>query len=297
MARFSATDAAFSGFRIVREHPQAVAIWAAALLILQLLGSLALVGPAGQALMQVQAAGPSRDPAQIMAQFHQLAPIYGLFLLAGLVFYPIAYATMDRAVLRPGDDRFGYLRLGADELRQLGLMLLLSLLGAGLYVLVILFIIVAVIVIGVAAHTAPPVAASAFSALVVFALACGFLFVLVRLSLASALTFATGRIDVFGSWALTRGQFWPILGTFLLALILTAIVMLLSYILIFAIVAVAGGGLAAISAVARPDFSSWAAFLSPLRLVYLAATTLVTAFALPLTLAPQAAIYRELTAP
>jgi hypothetical protein len=296
MARFSATDAAFSGFRVVREHPKAVAVWAVALLALQLLTSLALVGPTGQALMQMQAAGPSRDPVQIMAQFHQMAPTYGLLVLITLVFNAVAYATMDRAVLRPEDDRLGYLRLGADELRQLGLTLLLGLLGIGLYILLALFIIVALIVVGVAVHTAPPVAASAVSAIVVVGLVCVFLFVVVRLSLASALTFATGRINVFGSWALTRGQFWPILGTYLLAVILTAVVMLLGYILIFAVVAVAGGGLGAIGALTRPDFSSWAAYLSPLRLVYLLATTLISALALPLTLAPQAAIYRGLTA-
>lgn len=38
----------------------------------------------------------------------------------------------------------------------------------------------------------------------------------VRLSLASPLTFDTRRVRVFGSFALTRGRFWSLLGAYLL---------------------------------------------------------------------------------
>jgi hypothetical protein len=64
----------------------------------------------------------------------------------------------------------------------------------------------------------------------------------VRLSLAPPLTFATGRIDLFGSWALTRGRAGRILGAYALTLALVALVYFLSALVVAAVGAVLAGG-------------------------------------------------------
>lgn len=298
MASFSATDAAFAGFRIVRERPGAVLLWALLLLVVQVGFSLAMVGEGGPAIAQMQALStqPTPDPAQTMALMRQFTPLYSLLFLFALIFYPMMYATIDRAVLRPEEHRFGYLRLGVDELLQLALMVILFFVAVGFEIVFFIVVLITAGVIGVVAHyTAAPVA-GIFGVVAVVGVICGFIYVLVRLSLASAVTFATRDVNPFASWSVTRGHFWAILGTYMLTWIFVLLVGLLSLIVIFAVVAIAGGGLAALGTVLRPDFSSLKAYASPLQLIYYAGSAILSALIWPLLLAPQAAIYKALTA-
>ena len=57
----------------------------------------------------------------------QMMRVAVVVLPVWLAYHSILLAAMCRVVLRPAEDRFGYLRLGSDELRQLGLVVLAGL--------------------------------------------------------------------------------------------------------------------------------------------------------------------------
>jgi hypothetical protein len=268
--------------------------------VLSLGFGLILVNSMGPALTGLTASGGTRNPAQMMAAFHQLGPFYLYAVVFGLIFYPIVFGMMNRAVLRADEVGLAYIRLGADEVRQLGLILLLAVIGTVAYLLVIIAI--AIVAVGVSAMfgmrpgAQPEIGASLGLGLVVavavLAIVGAWVYVWVRLSLASPLTFATRRINVFGSWAMTRGLFWPIFGAYAVAVILALIVSLLTLVISLAISGLAGGGL---SALMHPDTSSMGAWLTPARVVNLVIQSISTALVLPILLTPAPAVYRHLT--
>ncbi len=295
MHGFSISEAAFTGFRIVRERPRAVVFWALIQFAVSLIGGATLVAIAGPDLMRLRALGAAagvKDGGDALALLGRLAPAYGLMFLFVLAFSPLLYAAMNRAVMKPADDRFGYFRLGADEVRQFLLMLLTFAVVLGGYLAVILVALVVTTIVALAAKPAAGLAA----VLIGLAAAGAAIFLAVRLSLASAQTFATGKVNLFGSWALTRGRFWPILGTYVLTGAFAGVVYVLWFVLSFALVAVIGG-MGALAVNLQPDLSSLAAFLSPAALARTVLGAIVTALLWPVLGAPPAVIYQRLGPP
>jgi hypothetical protein len=280
MEQFSISDAAFAGFRFVRENPKTVAIWAGLSLAVSAVGGLAMVSLAGPAMTQFMALsqGGSKDPAAALALMGQLAPFYGVMMLFSFVFYAVLYAMMSRAVLRPQDEGFAYLRLGRDEVRQFLLFLLAVLIGTAAYVAFILV----VVIVGVAAGMMLGLTALS-----------GWIYVWVRLSLASPLTFDRGRVDLFGSWKLTRGRFWPLFGCYLLVVVLVVVVLILIMV-IGAAAAMVMGGLDGLGQLFRPDMSSVAAYFTPLRALILMVGAIASALFWPVLLMPAAEIYARI---
>jgi hypothetical protein len=293
MNEFSIQDAAFTGFRVVRQHPKALAAWAAYALVLSVVFSVIFVATMGRdvaSLAPIPGEGP-RPPAEVFAALGRLAPGYLLFMMVGVVSNSILGAAMIRAVLRPGEDRFGFLRLGGDELRQLGLGLLTFLLFLGVYIACVIVAALAEAVVAIAGQTT--VLAGAVLVLLVIGILALMIFLAVRLSLAPAITFESGRINLFGSWALSRGRFWRLFATYLLAFALIVVVGLLSQLLILAIGALAGGNPLAPASAA--DFASPASYFTPARLVQTILGAGVSALIWPVAFTPPTAIYRRLT--
>ena len=205
MANLSSTDMAFEGIRLARERPHAILIWAALIFVVTLLGAAALIGIAGEAMGELSELQGQRepDPQEALRLLGALGPAMLVFLPLILVLYGVLYAAVNRAVLRPEEARGTALKLGGEELRQALVILLFWLVL--LFAYVVLTVVVALI--AAAAGAANP-AAGGLLAFVGIGLALVLmLFLAVRLSLASPLTFDEGRVRVLQSWHLTRGRF------------------------------------------------------------------------------------------
>lgn len=218
---FNAADCAMEGLRVVRKHPGAFALWCVSYLIFLVVLLVVLFAAMASVLLQALTFQAGSDPAGVEEFFQKNWP---LFLAAFALILPVAFVwsammacAIYRIVLRPDDNKgFGYMRLGADEFRLMGLYLLTFLLGlvaaagvAGLFVGVVMALgqggwtVLACMILGLA-------------------LFCLYVLVVVRLSLCAPQTFAERRINLFGSWTLTRTHFWELLGMYLLVFLLLA---------------------------------------------------------------------------
>jgi hypothetical protein len=298
MSRFSASQMAMTGFRVVRENPAAVVVWA----LLQGVGVFAtlgtVVGLVGGPFAELQALSrdpnATPDPQRVMAILAQLAPVMLLAVLLAVVAGAVVTTAMNRVVLRPQDKAFAFLRLGGDELRQMLLNLMVMFTVAGGYIALLIAIVVLAITIGLLYRAAPVVGFLLGGAGGIGGIG-AVVYVAVRLSLASARTFVTGRVDLFGSWDVTRGHFWPILGTYVLAAFLMLVVVSMGNAVIFCIAAVTTGLGPTADVMIHPDYASVARYFTPSAYVYLGLNAVVSAVSLPITATPAAAIYAALT--
>jgi len=296
VAEFSASDAAFSGFRVVAERPWAVGIWGALQFVVTLAFNLFIAVSAGVAsakLTQLSLQPPARDPSAALGLFQQVAPSYLVIFAAWLVFSAVLYAAMNRAIFRPRESAFGYLRLASDELKQLGLFALIA--GLGLAAYLAFGLAAMVLIVFIALIVGDGVALALGVALLLPVFLCGLTYFAVRLSLASPMTFMTGRIDVRAAWAMTRGRFWPLLGTYALAYFLSGVVVVLTVAISFAVVSIVGGGADAFWATLHSDMSTVAKVITPTSLAYFAVASIGRALIWPVTMTPPATIYRALS--
>jgi hypothetical protein len=280
MTGFSITSAALTGFRIVRERPKAVLVWALGSLVANFVLMYAL-GPLLAKLRNL----PSdvlQDPAKLSALLAPHGDAIGLVIVVSLAINAILNAAMNRAVLRPTDHGFGYVRVGLDEARQLGLILL---------VLVIAYLISLPASILIALSGASRDAATVTVIIGGIGL---WIYLGARISLASALTFDRNRIDIVAAWRLSRGHVWPMLAVYALSLLMSLIVFLLTLAVVNAGTAVAAGGLTGLARIEDTIPLTLAAYLEPGRIVYLVLNSLATALVWPIWMTPPAEIYLRL---
>ena len=302
--RFSSSEAAFTGLRLLTREPRTWLIWAALCLAFSLMVGVLLVTTAGPAMMQMMAMQQTRpvDPTASLALMGRLAPFYGLTMVVSLVFYAVAFAAVNRAVLRPAPSGFAHLALGGDELRQFIVLILLGLVLLGVYIAALIVgavVGIALVFAATAAHVSG-VAAGGLGALLFVAVAFGvlgtLLFVMTRLSMTSPLALDTGRIDLGASWRMTRGRFWALFGAYLLAW-LVSVVILIGVGVVFAVLAVTmGGGLKTAGFMFRPDMSSLQAYFGPLQLGWMIANAALAPVLFALSLGAPAGAYAQLRA-
>jgi hypothetical protein len=193
-------------FKLVKDKPVAVLVWGLLYMASVVLMSLVM----GRSFGAMAAA--DKDPAAAMAA---MSAMMGPILLAEfgmMVLFIVLFTATQRAVLRPEQSGFFYMRLGMDELKMFALaFVLLILLYVGLLLLGILF----AIVIGGAALAAGPDAAAVPMLIMFFLLIAAVIWFEVRVSLMFPLTLITGNIAIGEGWRLARGRFWTLLGGYL----------------------------------------------------------------------------------
>lgn len=248
-------------FGLVRERFVAVAIWTA----IYFAGNIAMMLSVGSLFGVANNPGAVGDPSAMIAALVPVYLISFIMLLIGLVLYAAAM----RAVLRPAAGSVGYVRLGMDELRLLGLLVLF---GIGGMILMVGFTILAGL-IGFGAGAGRQsggvaVIVTLLLSLVVFA---AMLFLIVRFSLAFPLTLHRQKIVIGEAWRLSRGRFWTLFGaalviTLLITVLNTAVSLVTMGGYLFDVMAAAGNP----EATARTVEAQTQAFgqLSPMTILY-----------------------------
>lgn len=230
---FSATDAAFEGFRLVRRNPLALVAWTLLYAVLTLAALFSLSGVIGrleawsvQAEEMESVAEPSLEQVTaLMSSFAGIMSGVAWLLPISLVLGAMLSAAVARGVLHPSKDRFGYLRLGMDEVRVLAVTFVLGL----LMTLIAGAAFVGVGVLIAIGQTASGGGVAAIAGVVgVLAAICLMIWLAVRLCLAVPITVAERRFAFFDSFRLTKGRFWPLFGMAVLALVMVLLVQLLS---------------------------------------------------------------------
>ena len=231
MKGFSASEAALEGFRLTRERPGTIAAWSVIYAVSMVaIGQIMLSSLGAEALQIARKGRFSPEDAEVIAtKLANSIPAFLLVLLLAVALISIITAGIYRLVLRPGEKGFVHLRLGADELRLTLVNLLLF--GIGLLCLVVGFIAIA------AAEQGGSSVGFAVGVLVAGLT----IWLGVRLSLATPMTFQAHRIMIGPAWELTRGRFWPLFGMIVLALIFYVMVWVLVTVIWFALVMLAGG--------------------------------------------------------
>ncbi len=205
----------------MRREPRAVLVWM--LLWLGALSTSAAAVASGERIV-VSDRRTFRSLSEIVHGFGPFAMIFvGLFLL---VWATTTVATY-RAVLRPGDRRYFFLRLGVDELRVAvmtvtAFILVLAFGGLPTY---LLYLLVSPIMRALPAFTREIATCGALATV------CLDVWLGVRLSLIAVETFAERRFHLAAYWPLTRGRFWYLFLCYFLFFLMFFVMTMLFFIL------------------------------------------------------------------
>ena len=290
---FSATDAVFEGFRVVRRQPLALVFWAlfyAAIMA----AAFAMIGPSligfVTATEQLEQSGATPTMEDFAPLFQMMGLLFAVLLPASLIASAMMHAAIARSVLRPGESAFGYLRLGMDEVRVL-------------VVSVVLFLVFMVLMavssglIGVAVGMTVAAEAPALWLLVVLlvlATIALFAWLSVRLSLAIPITMAERRIAIFDSFGFTKGRFWPLLGMALLAWVLSMVVGLLGSLVAMPLELATGGGITALEGLEDESLQVILQSAWPAIGAWILINAVMSALQVAVVYAPFAAAYRDI---
>lgn len=286
MAKFSASDAAFSGFRLVRENLKTVGVWIAVMTVVSIIANALTIhffGAQMEAAMSLMTNPDGPSPDEMTKLADQMTPTLLWTLPYNLIVQGVTLAALNRLIQRHGDDRFAYLRVGKDELRQIVVSIL-----TGLLMMAVLF--GAALVVGLLAA----VGGGLLSALVMLGAIVGAIYLLVRLSLASAMTFDKGEIVFFRSMQVTKGAFWSLLGAYVVAAVMSMIVWLLIVIIVYAAVAIVTGDFSAAGNALRADTTSLSSYFTPSGIVQQLFSGFMAVLSALIMLSPAPTIYRTL---
>ncbi|HEY3812929.1 MAG TPA: hypothetical protein VGL66_06865 [Caulobacteraceae bacterium] len=308
MATFSPTSSCIEGFRVAGKHPGALVIWGLfyVLSIVLVIGLILLaMGPGFMDAMKNAGANAaaSTDPT---AALKMVGGMFLGFLIAIPLFMVVVTmlnAAVFRAVLRPEQKGFGYLSLGGDEMRMIVVALVMGVLFFIMYIACVMIWAMIIggtaVAAGAASGSRGGGAAAGVAGLIGFlfslVLVCAFIYVAVKLSLASVMTFAEKRIRIFESWGLTKGQFWPLFAMYLLVLLIVIGVALGVMVLSGIFTAMMGVGMFAAFSGHTPQLAAAGPVAIVGIVLYVVVTALHAALQMAIVAAPQAAAYQQLS--
>ena len=273
-----------------------IVIWALFYIIITAL-VLAVAGGAMSNFMQLaqtMETGGEPSEAEMMAFMSAYFSMLGLIMPISLILGSVSYAAVNRAVVRPSESAFGYLRLGMDEVRVFVVSLVLSLvLGFG-------FGLGGAIIFGILGAITAMMGDNAaiggiLIAIAAIAFVCLIIWVAVRLCLALPITVAERRIAIFDSWKLTKGRFWGLFGMMILAYVLCVVVQILLSIILIPILFFVSGGFENLASLETMQPMEIMQTMAPLAITVLLFAAIVSALQLAIMYAPFASAYMGIT--
>jgi hypothetical protein len=210
MSAFAPTAAALEGFRLIRREPKAALAWT--MLWLAAFLFTAVLVARGHPVNLARHAGPGTIDEAV----HRFGPFAAFSIALFVLVWATTTVAAYRAVLRPDDRRFFFLRLGADELR-LAVMTVTS------FVLIVLFggaPAYLLLVLADPLMRAMPTLARDIATLGALATVCVDVWLGVRLSLIAVETVAERRFHLTAYWPLARGRFWYLLSCYFLCFLI-----------------------------------------------------------------------------
>jgi hypothetical protein len=219
---FSPVSSAFAGFKLIGRSPGVFAIWILAYVLMGL-GAVALMFLMGASTFMRfagLAATAKPDPSAVMGMLGTILLVMVVMVPLLLLINAVMGAAIMRAVLRPEQNALAYLRLGADELRLVVVMLVFGLL-AFLYYLVCALVLSAV---SIAAGQAAVIVAIVGGVVMLLAL----LYFFARLSLAYPMTLVQKRIKLFDSWGVSAPKGMQVFGMWIIILLSSLVIGLIT---------------------------------------------------------------------
>ena len=291
---FSAGDAAFEGFRVVRRSPMTLVFWSLAYLVFMVALFAAIGGPMIALMAEAQrvgASGGAATPDQLEPFMMAYLSVLPLLIPISLFFSAILAAAVVRAVLEPERKAFGYLRLGMDEVRVAVVSLVLGILGFVIYMTLSMFV---GTVGGLAAAAMGGEGAAMLPVMLAFLVVVAvMIWLIARFSLAVPITVAEKRMAFFDSFRMTKGRSLPIVGMAIIAWVMAMVVGLLGFLvclpLIFAV-----GGFSRLTEMEGASSMEIAQALGPVVVVFLVVQALLASLQLAVLYAPFSAAYRDL---
>jgi hypothetical protein len=239
-------EAVTAGFGLIRKRPRSVLAWGA-VRTLYAFCAFALIAPLflarlGEIMARVKGGAPP-DPTALVG-------LHGANLLLSIVggfVGAVLSCAVFRAILKPDEGRFAYLRLGSAEL-------FLFLLTIGVAATAVATALVAAIPLVTLTVVAAVVHAKAAAVLIAVAGVIGLLvllcWALLRLSLAGPMMVEDGRFHLFDAWALTRGHvaelFLVAASLFIILILVEVVIGAFTFAIAMAFLGHAAGGAAAL---------------------------------------------------
>ncbi len=291
-------DFAFEGFRIVRQRPFVILLWGFVLLIGMVLGYGSFFAMAGSQLLPLIdaiKAGENANHEQIVSIVAAVFPALLVAVVIVSLFQIVLKCAIFRMSFGTKDTSFGGLRFGSDELRLIGASLLYFIVALGVEIGLALGSLIVTTVLTMGFNAISP-GLGGLGVFITIILRYGLqIWFICKMSLFSAQTFDEKRVNVFGSWTLTNGNFWPLLLGYIVAGVMLIVVYILCAV-------VFGTGFVVLSmSHPLPQFSSPAdvfkAWQSLLPFVILGGLALwiIMPLIMTITYGAPAAAYRQLT--
>jgi hypothetical protein len=294
MAGFGIEDAAFAGVGLLGRKPFAAVIWALVYAIFLAVVLVPFSGPLMAFFTTIAKIGGQHPTEELLPQTGGLRGLFVLLFLGSLVVGAVVSCAVFRAILRPEQSSFAYMRLGSEELWVMLVNLVRIVLTSVLQIALAipLGILVAFLTAASPGLVAPvgAIAQIIISGIVIW--------ITLRLSLAGPITFTEGRFRLFESWILTRGYGWRLLAVALIVGVIGVVVYLMA--LVVGLI----GGFAIWKTIPHPvdvqaylsqPASSWMGRLAPLLGLIGGLVWFVAAILTPIVIAPWARIYSSLT--
>ena len=230
MPNFSPTDAAFVGFKFVKERPSAVAAWAAVSVVCNLLSAFVGLLLGGQAVRTFESQAEKID--DLSTVFRLLLPASPALIaiaLITLVGMALVYSSALRIFV--GKEEHVSFRIGHDERRVALTILAFTAISFAVTVVVPVSLGLMSNISGVFSSFL----GGFFTWVSPLALWAATTFVIVRLSLTPIIAVDRKRISLRESWGSTRGHFWPLAGSLVLSIGLFVVMAFLALMIVAAL--------------------------------------------------------------